>query len=177
VVIADGEFLRYLEPIVHVRTLMRTLLALVFLLPMAAAAQTGAEQRIVPVEGTIRVGIDRDALDSIYIDGGSRGCTTCRFDASELAAYDDGWNAFLNQLMSAMLEKDVSFSELIVRAYFGADGRIDYLLFHVGGSDDNTNRFIAAAEKVRATFRFTPAASGPFKQSATIRIGAPSFAE
>ena len=69
-VVADGEFLRYLERIEHVRTLMRILLALVFLLPI-----------------------------------------------------------------------------------------------------------VAAAEKVRSTFRFTPAASGPIKQSATIRIGAPSFAE
>lgn len=157
---------------------MRFLTILLLLLaPLALTAQTGSVQRIVPLEQVIRAGIDRDSIDATYIDGGSRGCTDCRFGEAELAAYDDGWNAFLNQLMSSMLEKDVSFSELVLRCYFGADGRLEYLLFHVGGSDENTRNFVAAVEKVRTTFRFPIAAKGPFKQCATIALGAPTFSE
>jgi hypothetical protein len=157
----------------HLRALL-----LLLLVPVAVSAQTGEGARIVQVERAIRAGLDRDALDSIYIDGAGRGCTTCRFDEPRRAAYDDAWNAFLNRLMSAMLEKDVVFSELVLRCYFNADGGIDYILFHVGGSDENALRFVAAAEKVRASFRFGEKADGPFKQCATIALGiAPSMQE
>jgi hypothetical protein len=147
-------------------------LPFLLVLPLTAAAQSAQAPRIVPIEATIRAGIDRDALDSTYVDGSSADCTTCRFDEKQRAAYEDSWNTFLNYLMGCMLEKDVQFSELILRAYFSADGRLDYLLFHVDGTAANTERFVEAAEKAAARFRFTPAAAGPFKQCATISLGA-----
>jgi hypothetical protein len=148
-------------------------LCLFLVAPALLHAQSAHAARIVPIEQTIRAGIDRDAIDSLYIDGSSAGCTTCRFNEEQRAAYDDSWNTFLNYLMSSMLEKDAQFSELILRAYFGADGRLDYLLFHIDGTEQNRARFVAAVELVRERFRFTPAAAGPFKQCATISLGAP----
>ena len=150
---------------------LNILLFALLLIPATLVAQTGGDQRVVPVEATIRAGIDRDMLDSVYIDGSSRGCTRCRFDEASRDAYDDSWNDFLGQIMSGMLEKDVSFSQLVVRAYFAADGRLDYLLFHVGGDAQNNARFVSVVEAVRERFRFAVPASGPFKQSATISLG------
>jgi hypothetical protein len=141
------------------------------------ASPTGSQRRIVRLEETIRAGIDRDAIDSIYVDGELVGCVTCAFNEGDRAAYDEAWNEFLNKLMSATLEKDVAFSELILRAYFSSDGRLDYLLFHVGGDEKNNRAFVAAAEKVQRDFRFAIRGSRPFKQSASISLGAPVMSD
>lgn len=133
--------------------------------------------RIVALEELIRAGIDQDALDAVYINGSGLGCTDCRFSESQRDAYDASWNTFLSDLMNAMLRYDVGFSELILRAYFAKDGTLDYLLYHVGGGEENNRRFLKAAEQVYSSFTFEPAATGPFKQSATISLGAPVQAE
>lgn len=153
---------------------MRILVLLALIIaPSIMVAQPKAA-RIVAVEAAIRAGIDRERIDSIYIDGNGVGCTTCRFDSVAREAYDNAWNAFLGELMNSMLEADVAFSELVLRAYFSADGQLDYLLYHVGGGEKNNERFIAAASKVSASFRFALPAKGPYKQCATIALG-PAF--
>ncbi|MBC8144596.1 MAG: hypothetical protein H7X80_03360 [bacterium] len=159
---------------------MRFLILLaIALVPTACAIQPKIiaprqATRIVAVEEAIRAGIDRERIDSVYIDGSGDRCMTCRFDAGKRDAYDEQWNAFLGELMQGMLEHDVQFSELIVRAYFSADGYLDYMLYHVGGSTANNEGFIAAATKVSNSFRFAIPADGPFKQSSTIALG-PAF--
>jgi hypothetical protein len=150
---------------------MRLLILLALLAPAAAVAQTGGPRHIVRLEETIRAGIDRDAIDSIYADGSTL------FGSEKKVAYDDAWNGFLGQLLSAMLENDVTFSELVLRAYFSADGRLEYLLFHVGGDEKNNRGFVKAVEKVQSTFRFSLPATAPFRQSATIALGSPEMAE